>query len=181
MTTACIFCQRTDREESVEHIIPRTLGNIHYVLAKGEVCAVCNNRFGLQEQKVLQSRIFLAERKKYGLLNKKADHQTIEKLPVRAYQIFLLKMGYEAMYKSQRKIWRIFDFSYLLDFVLKGEDHSIFTIPIEEQYSFQSIPRWLDRWRLANNHLYLGYSISPQEALYFRFQFGTIRSDIRLA
>lgn len=40
----CIFCKSdTNQSLSVEHIIPKSLGNTDYVLPKGWVCDVCNN------------------------------------------------------------------------------------------------------------------------------------------
>lgn len=40
----CIFCKsQSDQSQSVEHIIPESLGNTDYVLPKGWVCDSCNN------------------------------------------------------------------------------------------------------------------------------------------
>lgn len=175
---ACIFCGEINREESVEHIIPRTLGNIHYILGKGEVCRRCNNKLGLEEQKVLSSDLFLQERKKYGLIQKRMEAMN-DYPPSQSMQVFLLKMGYESLYKSKRKVWKDQDFTQLLDMINRGKNNELFLEKPVIDDRWKPIPGWMDRLRLRNSHLSLDYLIDDKR-LYFRFQFGTIRSEIRL-
>lgn len=175
----CIFCYSTDKFESVEHIVPRSLGNLHYVLPKGTVCADCNNRFAHFENKVLSSHLFLKERTKFNLLRARNQAQATE-LRAIDLQKFLLKMAYESLYKSKRKIWEQTDFTSLLDFLLRGKNNSLFIIQLDKtDLTFMSIPRWMDRFRLRNNHLMLEYAEENNKA-YFRFQFGTLRSCLRI-
>ena len=179
VNNTCIFCSEINREESVEHIIPRTLGNIHYILGKGEVCRQCNNRLGLEEQKVLSSKVFLLERKKYGLIQKKMQ-ATFDHPPLHSMQMFMLKMGYEALYNSKRKIWKDHDFTVLLEFITRGKSNDLFLEEPSQDNGWKPIPGWMDRFRLRNSHLSLDYLI-VEEKLFFRFQFGVIRSTIRLS
>jgi hypothetical protein len=176
----CIFCSATNNDETVEHIVPRSLGNLHYILPKGKVCFRCNNKFARYESKVLSSYIFLEERQKFGLLSVNFN-STGHSLPADAMRKFLLKMGYESLYRSKNKIWQGIDFQSLLNFLNKGTDHIIFTEKFSsDPLRFKSIPGWIERFRLRNNHLMLEYAHNHNR-IYFRFQFGSIRSQIRLS
>ena len=116
----CIFCQNIHDDETVEHIIPRSLGNIHYILPKGDVCGRCNNRFAKYEHRVLNSDVFLNERKRLNLL--RPNNQVIpHKLEAEALHPFLLKMGYEAIYRSRKKIWKSFDFEVVRQMLVHGK------------------------------------------------------------
>lgn len=56
----CIWCKRSDRERSVEHIIPEPLGcPPDFVLKKGEVCQECNNHLAHLDQAVIDDLDFL--------------------------------------------------------------------------------------------------------------------------
>ncbi len=47
------FCKQcSDLSNSVEHIIPESLGNKNHVLPKGIVCDRCNNYFTLKIEKM---------------------------------------------------------------------------------------------------------------------------------
>jgi len=60
----CIFCDNDNRNNfsSVEHIIPESMGNNTYILAKGWVCDKCNNTFSLFEKIVQEKTIFGLQR-----------------------------------------------------------------------------------------------------------------------
>lgn len=175
----CIFCKQSDRLESVEHIVPRTLGNLHYVLPKGIVCMHCNNRFGQIENRVVSSHSFIKERERLGLLR---PTYNLKGQPLRKedLQRFLLKMAYESIYKSRRRMWKTLNFTQLLDCLVLGKYSALFE-PKKEKHlvQFRSIPKWVERFRLQNNHLKLELG-QMSEASYFRFQFGSLRSTVRI-
>lgn len=178
MPATCIICHRLHQEETVEHIIPGSLGNEYYVMPKGEVCYQCNNRFARIENKVVSSHLFLNERKKYGLV-KNQDIEGNELLEEHLY-FLLVKMGYEGMYRSRKKIWEKFRWDEVQHYLNKR----ISLEPLNDRslpanVKFRSIPGWIDRFRLRNNHLTLEYGI-VDERLYVRFQYGKIRSWVRL-
>ncbi len=48
----CIFCKtNSDASNSVEHIIPESLGNVEHFLPAGWVCDTCNNYFSREVEK----------------------------------------------------------------------------------------------------------------------------------
>jgi hypothetical protein len=50
----CIFCHKiSDNSQSIEHIIPESLGNKEHTLWKGAVCDKCNNYFATKMEKEL--------------------------------------------------------------------------------------------------------------------------------
>jgi hypothetical protein len=69
----CIFCRRdSTRSQSIEHIIPESLGNIDHTLPPGVVCDRCNNYFAREVQKpFLSSPPIAALRFEQGLANKR--------------------------------------------------------------------------------------------------------------
>ena len=115
----CLFCQSEHNSESVEHIVPRKLGNIHYILPKGVVCARCNNKFGLIEQRVLSSTPILEERARLGLL-KALNPKISNELDQADWKAFLVKMAVESLYQSSRRIWERYDFSDLRESLMRG-------------------------------------------------------------
>ena len=57
----CIWCKRSDRKPSIEHIIPEALGcPSEFVLKRGEVCCKCNNHLAQLDQAVIDDLDFLA-------------------------------------------------------------------------------------------------------------------------
>jgi hypothetical protein len=175
----CIFCNSADHEETVEHIVPRSLGNLHYILPRGVVCRRCNSRFAKYENQVLSSSLFLEERRRLGLLRERND-TTGTALPDSAMARFMLKMGYEALYKSRYTLWQATDFSALRTYLVQGAENDLFRDrSASSAVNFRSIPRWMDRFRLRNNHLRLEYAIDG-DRLFFRFRFGSIQARIRL-
>ena len=175
----CLFCKAIHGDESVEHIVPGRLGNVHYILSKGVVCAKCNNKFGLIEQRVLSSKLFLNERKRLGLIDENHPGKG-GKIQNSDLVKFLLKMAYESLYKSRREIWMTSDFTTLLGHLMHGKPgKKFYEKPSLEDVHFKPIPKWIDRFRLANNHIRLQYAIVDGK-LYFRFQFGRLVSSVQL-
>lgn len=176
----CIFCQQLHEDETVEHIIPRTLGNIHYILPKGDVCGKCNNRFAKYEHRVLNSDIFLQERKRLRLL--KPNNQVIpHPLEAEALHPFLLKMGYEAIYRSRKKLWKGFDFEVVRQMLVNGKPSPLLhDKDLNNVVQSKSIPRWLNTFRLGRNHMRLLYSRTEDDRLFVHFQFGAIKAKVRM-
>lgn len=54
----CIYCRTevTQKSRSIEHVLPRALGNEDLVLPSDAVCSRCNNRLGKLDQAVLHFR-----------------------------------------------------------------------------------------------------------------------------
>ncbi|WP_114793119.1 HNH endonuclease [Niabella yanshanensis] len=69
----CIFCKGpSDDSVSVEHIIPKSLGNTQFILEKGWVCDKCNNYFAIKiEQPLLQMPFFMQYRHDLNVKSKK--------------------------------------------------------------------------------------------------------------
>ncbi|NNF34766.1 MAG: hypothetical protein HKN68_11680 [Saprospiraceae bacterium] len=178
MSATCIICNQVHYNETVEHIIPGSLGNEYYVMPKGEVCYQCNNRFARVENKVVSSHVFMDERKKYGLV-KNPDLQGNTVLDKDLY-FLMVKMGYEGMYRSRKKIWDKFRWDEVRQYLIKRNPYdSLKDRSLPANVQFKSIPGWLDRFRLRNNHLTLEYA-EVDERLYIRFQFGKIRTWVRM-
>jgi hypothetical protein len=178
-TDSCIFCQSSSNMETVEHIVPRSLGNLHYILPKGTVCHNCNNKFAWFENRVLSSTTFLSERRRFNLLRKRNQNQG-NPLEDQDLKKFLLKMAFESLFKSKRRIWAQHDFTELLDFLIQGKESAIFTAPESvKALAFKPIPGWIERFRLRNNRIHLDYA-EDGTRLYFQFQFGQLRSRLRI-
>jgi hypothetical protein len=67
----CLFCGEIIDKSSVEHIVPESFGNEHYVLEGGIVCSGCNNRFSESEMKALSNTVFVIERARKAVKSKK--------------------------------------------------------------------------------------------------------------
>jgi hypothetical protein len=67
----CIICNTPNEAKSIEHIVSESLGNKFYVLKKGALCDVCNNRFSKFEQKALGQTILSIERARLGVPTKR--------------------------------------------------------------------------------------------------------------
>lgn len=67
----CIFCRSTGSFNSVEHIIPESLGNDIVVLAKGWICDKCNQIISKVERHVVFNSIIGVERCSMGVITKK--------------------------------------------------------------------------------------------------------------
>lgn len=69
----CIFCHKdSTASNSVEHIIPESLGNKHIFLPKGYICDECNNYFAVKiERELLEQPYFKSMRFRNEILTKK--------------------------------------------------------------------------------------------------------------
>lgn len=69
----CIFCKQTEAvSNTVEHIIPESLGNKTHVLNNGLVCKKCNQYFSIKiEKKVLEKPYFISVRHRNFIESKK--------------------------------------------------------------------------------------------------------------
>lgn len=67
----CIFCGSTGSFNSVEHIIPESLGNDVVILAKGWICDKCNHILSKVERQVVSNSIIGVERCSMGVITKK--------------------------------------------------------------------------------------------------------------
>nr|WP_299415543.1 HNH endonuclease [uncultured Emticicia sp.] len=69
----CIFCKKdSSNSNSVEHIVPESLGNKSHILQKGVVCDECNNYFSLKiEKPVLEQEFFKNLRHRNKISSKK--------------------------------------------------------------------------------------------------------------
>ena len=68
---SCIFCGNNTGLNTVEHIIPESLGNDFLILKPGLVCDNCNNIFSGFESRVLNNSIFGVDRCLLGVITKK--------------------------------------------------------------------------------------------------------------
>ena len=57
----------------MEHIVSESLGNKVYLMERSRVCDGCNKRFAAFEREALSSTIFLMERARMGIPNKKGN------------------------------------------------------------------------------------------------------------
>lgn len=75
----CIFCLKENEAKSIEHIVSESLGNTMYLMQRGAVCDTCNNKFAKFEREALSSTIFLMQRARMDIPNKKgsAAHGTL--------------------------------------------------------------------------------------------------------
>lgn len=69
--TICIFCDNPNESNSVEHIVSESLGNTRYVMKHGEVCDDCNRQFSKFEGPALTNSVFIMERSRHAVKNKK--------------------------------------------------------------------------------------------------------------
>ncbi len=174
MSEACIFCNSAITPPSIEHIIPASLGNVHYVLARGSVCRQCNQKFGKFENAVLSSREF----QKYR--NQQLEDK-VHDLRRSDLTRFLLKMGYESLYHSKRRIWSKYDFTFLKETLVIGKNHNWEILWAPNHHQYKPIPGWLDRLRLSTIRIDLRYKTSVDTGqLHFLFRFDTFSAAIDL-
>lgn len=181
MTGICIFCQREHTDTTIEHIIPRSLGNIHYILPKGKVCSQCNHRFSKYENRVLSSEAFLRERSKLNLIKSNSEI-TAFKATRFDYQVFLSKIAYESIHKSKPFLMKDFDFSSIKKFCVEGRIPDFFEDKnLQEIAKEKSIPKLINAFRLQNSKIWLNYIITDDQRLFVRFQFSKLQLMYRIA
>jgi len=165
----CIICLQSDRQESVEHIIPRTLGIIHYVLPKGVVCQRCNNRLSRSEHAVLNSQEFYKARRQQDLVSEVAEVLPHE-LSSSHLTKFLTKVFFEALFASRCKVWSTHELEHVRRY-LNGDDPLQCEVLSDKTLKgLRPIPRWMDRWRLKRNGIKLGYTLD-KSVIYFSFSY----------
>lgn len=170
---SCIICLKDHESTTVEHIVPRALGNIHYVLRKGRVCKKCNNKFAKYEHAVLNSPQWFEQRKKKGLIRSRSDdqhHQAQQEAKAYELQRFLLKIFYESMYHSRRDVFEVLDLEHIRVELDQGKMVSRKIHKGKSISTGHSIPKFIDRWRLRQNGINLNYRVE-KEAIFFEFCF----------
>ncbi len=220
----CIICNSNKNLETIEHIVPESLGNKNYTLPRESICKECNNRFSRFEKEAISNSIIGYEKTRFAFKSKKGkiprskvgdiefvgDEQgrkdLIKLIGLKPEDIksfdpktgimqvvvpgfekndvpiskFLLKMGYEALYKSERQLFNIYDFSELLDYLnnVTNDDWPFFVIQNENK-PFKSIPRFNDKYQLNKINCKLLYHIEGDTFL-FRFEYGGFMANINL-
>jgi len=173
----CIICLQEHHTESVEHIVPHSLGNIHYVLAKGKVCSNCNNRFAQFEHDVVSSTPFMKRRLKLGIID--TIPANIRKLPQKALQLFLLKICYESVHKSRPKLTKSGRLNEVRQAILRSQLKD--TYPIDQWYNPQlRLPNLIDHWRLRGAGIRLYLDKGPSESMKFTFGYADMSFTIRI-
>lgn len=94
----CIICGEDPTDGPVEHIIPESMGNVHYVLEEGILCKNCNNKFSKFEGKAQSETVLGMERARLGVSTKrgrgakaKIDGKEFEGIPNSKEQIINVK------------------------------------------------------------------------------------------
>lgn len=174
----CIICLRVHDQTTIEHIVPRSLGNIHYILRKGKVCRSCNNRFSRFESAVLTSASWLKLRQDYGVAKTELtphraepDHMDLRR--------FLMKVCYESIYQSKPKLLKRYDFEPIREELVSGKEANCDLISDKSLKESKNIPSLIDRWRLGSNHISLRYKDLDNE-LYFMFSYGQLSNVLVL-
>lgn len=174
----CVICQCEHIDQTIEHIVPRALGNLHYILSKGKVCRRCNNRFSKFERRVLNTTLFFDERKRIGVTKAKSRDQ-INEANDRDYAFFLCKIFYESITYSKPGSVTNQKFEKIRSFLNNERDLKVQVYQNQGLNNAQKIPRWLDHFRLKNNHIELNY-LSQEEVLWFHFRFAKINLVARI-
>jgi hypothetical protein len=220
----CIFYNNNENLDTIEHIVPESLGNTNYTLPKESICKECNNRFSKFEKEAISNSIIGFEKTRFAYKSKKGkipsskvediefigdeqgrkdiitikgvksediksfDPKTrimevvvpgFEKNDVQIGK-FLLKIGYEAIYKSERQLFEIYNFSELLDYLNnKTNDDWPFLVIQNDDKPYTSIPRFHDKYLLNKINCKLLYNIHEGTFL-FRFEYGGFKANINL-
>ena len=174
----CIICLEPHSDETVEHIVPRALGNIHYVLRKGLVCQRCNQRFSRYENSVLNSPLWLKRRKEYGLV-RNVDLKSMGPSDESTLRRFLSKILYEAMFQSRKKLVADSSLEEVRKELAGGPQSRAVIIENKALGRGSSIPGWIEAWRLKRNHIHLKYELS-ESFLWFELRFSDIYTILKI-
>jgi len=222
---SCIFCNSTENLDTIEHIVPESLGNGNYILPKESICKDCNNKFSKFEKEAISSSIIGFEKTRFAIRSKKGkipsskvqdiefggDEQGrkdivllkgIKTEDIKSYdpktgimeivvpgfdknsvQIskFLLKIGFESLYKSERQRFEIYDFSELLHYLNNRNNNDWpFLVIQNEKAPFISIPRFYDKFQLNKINCKLLYLEMNMNTFLFRFEYGGFKANINL-
>ena len=124
----CIFCkQQSDNSQSVEHIIPESLGNSEHILAKGIVCDKCNNYFATKiEQPLLQLPYFVSARHRNDIESKKG------RIPIDKGVLLASTPGVVNFHRDKDGKSISFEDEQLINFILEKEKFKII-LPVNER------------------------------------------------
>jgi hypothetical protein len=172
MQSSCIICLTNDHPPSVEHIVPRALGNIHYILPKGVVCQRCNNRFAKSENAVLNSTEWYTHRESLRLIG---PNSTIVPCPIQEHHLtrLLVKMYYESLYHSRHELWHSIYLEPIRGYLDTGQALKSKVYSNKKLSSSQPIPRLIDRWRLRANRIELSHALEKDQ-IHFSFTFSNL-------
>lgn len=168
--TTCIICLRQDRTPTIEHIIPRSMGNLHYILTKGQVCQKCNNRFARFEHAVLNSSPFLQTRIWYGAISSE-NERAIQELRHSDLQMFLIKIAFESIYKSKRQLIDRYKLQRLRAILNKEQEAPHIRIEQTPLLNKKPIPNLIHRLRLRSIGVGLYYEVK-ENSLFFSLFYG---------
>lgn len=94
---------------------------------------------------------------------------------------FLLKVGLESLFQSQRGIFSKFAFKELKQYLSNESNIDWPFLTAHNKLSgFVSIPRFIDKYLLKKIHCHLEYLIVSDEALIFKFNYGAVQILINL-
>lgn len=176
--SCCIICLKEQQQESLEHIVPRSLGNIHYILRKGKVCRSCNNGFARYESAVLTSATWLKQRQAYGVA--KANLRPHRINPAQNdLRRFLMKICFESIYQSRPKLLNQYNLDPLREELATGQPANCEIISSKYLNNAKNIPGIIDSWRLGNNHIYLKYKVL-EGRFFFVFRYGPLSNVLIL-
>jgi hypothetical protein len=220
----CIFCGTPVLKNSLEHIVPESLGNKTYTLENGFICGGCNNSFSKFEDKALSKGILAITRPMSGFATKKGkpakgqshgikfegnkkyiknqvtvfglteknvkainsdgsivfDIQNFDKSEM-AVSKLLLKIGFEALFQSQRKVFKLTNLNELKAHLNKqnNTDWPFITTNIKPM-DFQSIPRFKDKQTLKKINCEILFKKIDKENLLFNFRYSFLSYIINL-
>lgn len=125
----CIFCHKeSTSSQSIEHIIPESLGNKHHYLPQGYVCDQCNNYFSIKiEKELLKQPYFVSMRFRNDILSKKGR-------PVKEKMFFpsALKSSEVSMQKSGNRIVITIEDEDVWKSIIDGKTRTMYELYIPE-------------------------------------------------
>ncbi len=164
----CIICCQEHTHTTIEHIVPRSLGNIHYILPKGKVCSNCNNRFARFEHEVVSSAPFMERRIKAGV-TKSVDIHHNKTLRPKELNLFLVKVAFESIYRSRKPLIEQLDLDGLRMILLDKHSESNLTI-LQDFHPVKRLAKLLDHWRLQGSGI--GLYLDPvADTFMFTFRY----------
>ncbi len=176
----CIVCLRDHTNTTIEHIVPRSLGNIHYILPKGTVCSNCNNRFARFEHDVVSSKPFIERRLRTGVIRSKVPN-TEFCLRKKVLKLFLLKIAFEGIHRSRIKLLNDLNLEGIR-LILLDKPISIDTELIQGYKPLHRLPNFIDHWRLKGSRIQLYLDHSVDDALFtFKYDDMSFTMDIKKA
>lgn len=94
---------------------------------------------------------------------------------------FLLKVGYQSMYKSKRRIFQKYNYSDLIDYMMNRSNIDWPFVTIQKEINkFYSVPSFTDKYQLNKCHCSLLFNQLNDQTLLFRFVYGGFKATINL-